>query len=79
MNSGEKNYIWQADDWPVWRFDWTVLSELLAQVSRSQGLLMGRLADLGLGVKDLASLAALTQEVLKTSEIEGDKIGRVHV
>ena len=72
MNSGEKTYIWQADDWPVWRFDWTVLSELLAQVSRSQGLLMGRLADLGLGVKDLASLAALTQEVLKTSEIEGD-------
>ncbi len=60
MNSGDCLYIWQAPDWPDWRYDLRALAEPLAQVSRAQGLLLGRLADVGLGLRDEASLAALT-------------------
>ena len=70
MNHGEKHYIWQADDWPNWRYNLSALTGPLTEVSRAQGLLMGRLADVGLALRDQASLAALTEDVVKTSEIE---------
>ena len=72
MNYGENRYIWQADDWPNWRYDLSALTWLLTEVSRAQGLLLGRLADVGLALRDQASLAALTEDVVKTSEIEGE-------
>jgi Fic family protein len=74
MNSGDWTYIWQAPDWPSWRYDLSRLAGPLADVSRSQGLLLGRLADVGLALRDQASLAALTEDVLKTSEIEGERL-----
>lgn len=72
MNGGEKSYIWQAKDWPAWRYDLAALADPLARVSRAQGLLLGRLADVGLALRDQASFAALTEDVLKTSDIEGE-------
>ena len=74
MNSGDYTYIWQLDDWPAWRFDLAALAQPLADVSRAQGLLAGRLADVGLALRDQASLAALTNDVIKTSEIEGEQL-----
>ena len=72
MSRGENLYIWQSDDWPHWRFDLAKLAGLLTEVSRAQGQMLGRLADVGLSLRDQASLAALTEDVVKTSEIEGD-------
>ncbi|GHU24590.1 cell division protein Fic [Betaproteobacteria bacterium] len=72
MNCSKKIYIWQANDWPHWRYDLSALVGPLAEVSRAQGVLLGRLADVGLGLRDQASLAALTEDVVKTSEIEGE-------
>ena len=72
MSNGDWLYIWQANDWPQWRYDLPVLANRLAAVSRSQGVLLGRLADVGVGLRDQASLAALTEDVLRTSEIEGE-------
>jgi Fic family protein len=74
MNSGDYKYIWQASDWPNWRFDLATLASPMAEVSRAQGLLMGRLADMGMALRDQASLAALTEDVVKTSEIEGEQL-----
>ena len=74
MNSGDYKYIWQASDWPNWRFDLAALAGPMAEVSRAQGLLMGRLADVGMALRDQASLAALTEDVVKTSEIEGEQL-----
>lgn len=74
MKSGDYIYIWQAGNWPSWRYDLTSLADLLAAVSRAQGLLLGRLADAGLGLRDQASLGALTEDVIKTSEIEGEQL-----
>jgi Fic family protein len=74
MNCGDKLYIWQATDWPQWRYDLSKLAVPLAEVSHAQGLLMGRLADVGMGLRDQASLATLTDDVVKTSEIEGEQL-----
>lgn len=74
MNSGDYVYIWQAADWPTWRYDLAALAGPLTQVSRAQGTLLGRLADVGMPLRDQASLAALTQDVIKTSEIEGEQL-----
>ena len=74
MKSGDYTYIWQATDWPSWRYDLAALAQSLADVSRAQGLLMGRLADVGMALRDQASLSALTEDVIKTSEIEGEQL-----
>jgi Fic family protein len=72
MNSGDYVYNWQASDWPNWRYDLQALIGPLAEVSRAQGLLFGRLSDVGEALRDKASFIALTDDVLKTSEIEGE-------
>jgi Fic family protein len=74
MNSGEYTYIWQAGDWPDWRYDLAELAGPMAEASRAQGVLLGRLADVGMRLRDQASLAALTEDVVKTSEIEGERL-----
>jgi Fic family protein len=74
MNGGEYTYIWQSSEWPDWRYDLAALAQLLADASRAQGLLMGRLADVGMALRDQASLSALTEDVIKTSEIEGEQL-----
>ena len=79
MNSGETPYIWQSPEWPHWRYELSALAQSLTKVSRAQGLLLGRLADLGLALRDEASLATLTEDVLKTSEIEGEVLNAASV
>lgn len=72
MKYGE--YVWQSPHWPDWRYDLAALAEPLAAVSRAQGLLLGRLADIGMALRDEASLAALTEDVVQTSAIEGEAL-----
>jgi len=72
MNHGE--YIWQSDDWPNWRYDLAVLAGPLADASHAQGRLIGRLIDVGMAMRDQATLAALTDDVVKTSAIEGESL-----
>ena len=74
MNRGEKTYIWQLAEWPHWSFDLPQLTSALNQVSLAQGLLLGRLTDAGMAQRDLASLAALTDDIVKTSAIEGEHL-----
>ncbi len=74
MNSGEYTYIWQQADWPSWRYDLAALAPLLAEVSRAQGQLMGRLSDIGFDLRAQASLLALSDDVIQTSAIEGEQL-----
>jgi len=74
MEGGDYSYIWQASDWPAWRFDAAALAQALARASHAQGVLMGRLADVGMAMRDQASLAALTEDVVETSAIEGEQL-----
>ena len=72
MHRGDKRYIWQQPDWPLWRYDAQRISPLLTQVHHVQGHLLGRMRNIGLGQSEEATLTMLTNEVLKTSEIEGE-------
>lgn len=73
-NTNTSLYLWQQADWPHWRFNAAALAEPLAQAHRAQGHLFGRMAELGLAQREQATLQVLTQEVLKTSEIEGEHL-----
>ncbi len=74
MNRGDYTYIWQSAAWPSWRFDLVELAKPMAEVSQAQGLLLGRLSDVGMALRDQANLAALTEDVMKTSEIEDERL-----
>lgn len=74
MNSGDKKYIWQDSQWPHWEYDLKQLSGLLTQVYKAQGQLLGRLHHVGIPLRDHESLRVFTEDVLKTSEIEGEKL-----
>jgi Fic family protein len=74
MKSGEYLYIWQSPEWPDWRFDLAALAGPLAEVSRAQGRLLGRLEDVGMTSREQASLEVLAADVLNTSEIEGERL-----
>lgn len=67
-------FIWEQSDWPQWRFDASLLSAALASVRHSQGRLLGRMDGLGFALRDQATLQVLTEDVLKTSEIEGQQL-----
>ncbi len=71
---GENIYLWQLDEWPHWAQEGAALEPLLAQVHRAQGHLLGSMESLGLGLRQQASLQVLTEDILKTSAIEGDAL-----
>ena len=74
MKSGDYIYVWQLPDWPQWRYNASALAPLLAQVHQALGQLLGRMRDQGVSAKSHATLEALTEDVLKTSEIEGEHL-----
>lgn len=74
MRRGDSTYIWQARNWPEWHVDYAKLVAPMAQVSRAQGILLGRMSDIGMPLRNQASLATLTEDVIKTSEIEGERL-----
>ena len=67
-------YIWQQPDWPVWKFDSARLAVSLASVRHAQGRLLGRMESLGFKSRYEALLQTLTDDVVKTSQIEGERL-----
>ena len=67
-------YIHELEDWP--RFHWSAeaIAEPLASVSHRQGRLTGHMEALGFSLRQEAVLQTLTADVLKSSEIEGEKL-----
>ena len=53
-NSGDYKCLWQASDWPNWSYILAALPGLMVEVSHAQGLLLGRLADVGMALRDQA-------------------------
>jgi Fic family protein len=67
-------YIYQRPEWPRLTWNREQLAELLADVRHRQGRLLGRMEALGFPLRQEAVLQTLTSDVLKTSEIEGEKL-----
>src|SRR5688500_11732531 len=67
-------YIHERNDWPEFSWEQRKLAGLLAEVRHSQGRLLGRMEGLGFQLREEATLQTLTADVVKTSEIEGEKL-----
>src|SRR6202451_1351274 len=74
-----KIYIHERAGWPGFRWDHERISALLVNVRHRQGRLTGRRESLGFQLRAEAVLDSLTEEVLKSSEIEGEKLDRDQV
>lgn len=72
-------YIHERPEWPQFEWNSEKLSERLVQVRHKQGRLLGRMESLGFNLKAEASLQTLTEEVVKSSEIEGEILDRDQV
>ena len=72
-------YIHERPDWPTFQWDPERVMPALVEVRHRQGRLIGRMEGLGFQLRTEAVLHTLTEEVLKSSEIEGEKLDREQV
>lgn len=72
-------YIHELPDWPNLRWSDEQLARPLAAVRHRQGRLIGHMEALGFPLREEAVLHALTEDVIKSSEIEGEVLDREQV
>ncbi|MFG1394823.1 Fic family protein [Xanthobacter agilis] len=72
-------YVHELPNWPRFHWDHAVLVAPLAAVRHHQGRLVGRMEGLGFELRGEAVLQSLTEEVLKSSDIEGERLDRAQV
>ncbi|MGH6837469.1 MAG: Fic family protein [Methylocella sp.] len=72
-------YIHELPDWPRFQWDQEALARQLAHVRLRQGRLIGQMQTLGFQLQEEAVLATLTEDVLKSSEIEGEILDKDQV
>lgn len=64
-------YIYQNADWHSFRWCGEKIQNLLLEIKKAQGFLLGKMDSLGFDVKNNALLQVLTENIIKSSEIEG--------
>lgn len=72
-------YIWQQTTWPEFTWDDATLSTSLAHANKEQGRLKGKLEAMGFKTQGEALLQTLTEDVMKSSDIEGEKLDNAQV
>lgn len=74
-----QRYIHELPNWPKFQWDQERLANLLASVRHRQGRLIGRMEALGFPLQQEAVLQTLTEDVVKSSDIEGEKLDETQV
>ena len=69
-------YIHQHNDWPRFTWNQESLTDALADMRYRQGRLVGRMEALGFGLRQEAVLETITEDVVKSSDIEGERFNR---
>ncbi len=72
-------YIHELPNWPHFHWDQERIAQQLAAVRHHQGRLLGRMEALGFTLRAEATLSSLTEEVIKSSEIEGEILDKDQV
>jgi Fic family protein len=67
-------YIYQNKNWTNFKWRETDISSLFGEVRSLQGKIIGQMNTLGFNTKAEAILTTLTLDVVKSSEIEGEKL-----
>jgi Fic family protein len=78
MNFSDKKaiYIWQCIDWPNFKWEEALVSPLLNSVQERQARLLGMLSALGFDMQKQTALESMTEDVVRSSEIEGELLNR---
>ena len=74
-----KKYIHERPDWPNFKFEEAQLRNQITGLHQAAGKLYGKLDALGFGVKEELLLSSVSDEVVTSSEIEGENINRSSV
>jgi len=72
-------YIYNNPNWPNFEWNSEKLLPLLSLVRNKQGLLIGKMSVLGFDLRNEANLQILTQEIVKSTEIEGEILDKEQV
>ena len=64
-------YIYQNPDWHNFIWHGEKIQKLLFDIKKAQGYLLGKMDSLGFDIKNNALLQVLTENIIKSSEIEG--------
>src|SRR5271167_1898444 len=72
-------YIHNLKGWPSFRWNLQRVAERLVAVRPRQGRLIGRMEGRGFALRAEATLQTLTEDVLKSSEIEGEVLDKEQV
>lgn len=72
-------YLHQYNNWTAFKWDNDELIQVLGEVRNLQGKLVGKLEILGFDLMEEANLLTLTEDVIKTSEIEGEILDKDQV
>jgi Fic family protein len=72
-------YLYHNPDWPLFEWSSEKLLPLLSNVRNRQGKLIGKMGTLGFDLRNEANLEILTQEVIKSTEIEGEILEKEQV
>ncbi|GAB4162177.1 MAG: Fic family protein [Rickettsiaceae bacterium] len=67
-------WIYEHQNWPNFKWDAEALASELADIRYRQGRLLGRMEGLGFELRREASLSMLTDDVVKSSAIEGENL-----
>lgn len=67
-------YIWQNNKWPDFRWDAEPLLLPLAEARYKQGQLLGKMHQLGFTLQQEAEWFATVEDVIRSSQIEGEKL-----
>ncbi len=65
-------YIYEHKNWPHFTWNDKAINALFGEVRLMQGKIIGQMNALGFSAKEEATLTALTLDVVKSSEIEGE-------
>ena len=72
-------WIHEHHEWPDFTWDAGKLASMLTEVRHRQGRLLGRMEGLGFALKREANLITLTNDVVKSSAIEGENLNSQEV
>jgi Fic family protein len=67
-------YIYEHKDWTSFSWQDATINSLFGEVRNLQGKIIGQMSNIGFSTKEETSLTTLTMDVIKSSEIEGEKL-----
>jgi len=72
-------YLHHRKDWPNFKWDTDILLPYVSKVRDLQGRLIGRMEGMGFELREEAVLETLTEDIVRTSEIEGELLNPLEV